>query len=159
VNTFNLTYAPAPPRITMTASGSTSVSQFYDFQTPVANPNQPFNSLLIQLKSPQGKPEIVITDLVLSITGGSTTSLGTVQPSQGAEVWAQIGDIADAYTSGFTLSGNIVYLEGRSGEPSEESPVINFFSLFDATQAAPDLTLTKSLPVISPRDRLGRLTP
>ena len=39
VNTFTLTYTPSPARVTMTASGSTSGSQFYDFQTPVANPN------------------------------------------------------------------------------------------------------------------------
>ena len=75
-NTFTLTYVPSPARLTITATGSTSATQFYDFQTPVANPNQPFNNILIQLKSPQGSPEITITNLVLSVSGGATTNPG-----------------------------------------------------------------------------------
>jgi hypothetical protein len=34
-------------RFTVAASGSTSTSQFYDFQVPTANPNETFNQLLI----------------------------------------------------------------------------------------------------------------
>jgi uncharacterized repeat protein (TIGR01451 family) len=142
-NPFTFTYAPSSPRITMTVSVSTSASQFYDFQTPVPNSNQPFNNLLIQLKSPQGNPQVIITNLMLSISGGSTTNLGTVQPSQGSEVWARISDIESAYTSGFTLSGNVVYAQLLYGADNE-NPVINFFSLFDGTQTAADLTLTKT---------------
>ncbi len=141
MNTFTLTYAPSPALLTMTATGSTSASQFYDFQTPVANPNQPFNDILIQLKSPQGSPEITIENLVLTVPGGSTTNLGTID-EKGAEAWALISDIGDAYTSGFTLTGNLVVKSFLGG--SEENPFINFTGLLDRTQAAPDLTLTKS---------------
>src|SRR4030095_225285 len=139
LNTFPLTYAPSP-LITMTATGSTSASQSYNFQTPVANPNQPFNNILIQLQSPNGTPDITITNLVLSVRGGATTNLGNIENK--AEVWALISDIGSgAYASGFTLAGNIVV---ESSQGSEQNPSINFFSIFDRTQVPPDLTLTKS---------------
>src|SRR5262245_66199327 len=76
LNTFTMTYVPVPARITMTAAGSTTSSQFYDFQTPVANPNLFFNALLIRLKTKK-KEEIRITNLVLDITGVSTKTLRT----------------------------------------------------------------------------------
>ena len=63
LNNFTLTYAPALPpalaRITMNASGSTSAGQFYDLQTQA---NQSFSDLLIELKSPAGNPQIIITE-------------------------------------------------------------------------------------------------
>jgi uncharacterized repeat protein (TIGR01451 family) len=142
VNTFTMTYAPAPARITMTAAGSTTGSQFYDFQTPVANPNQFFNALLIRLKTKKNE-EIRITNLVLTIPGISTTNLGTIQIDQGTDIWGLVSDIQGAYTSGFSLTGNIFYPEGFQSV-SEEQSLISVWAFFDRNQPAPDLTLTKS---------------
>src|SRR5262245_15223745 len=138
-NGFTLTYAPSPAQITMMASGVTSGSQFYDLTPQV---NQSFNNLLLEVKSPAGNPQITITNLVISITGGATTPLGNVQPPQAGTVWALIGNITGAYTSGFTLTGNLVVEAFLGG--SDENPVINFVPLFDRTQPFSDLTLTKS---------------
>jgi hypothetical protein len=132
-NAFTLTYAPSPASVTVTAGGSEIASQFYDFQTPVANPNEPFNNLLIQLKSPPGAPEITITSLMLSVSGGSTTNLGSIQVTQGSEVWARISEIGTAYRSGFTLTGTIVPTSDFGG--AEENPLINFSALLDCTEA------------------------
>ncbi len=151
VNKFTLTYAPSPAEskegqalLTMTASGSKSeATQFYDFETPIANPNEVFNSVLIFLKSAKNEKEIRITNLVMTITGESPTKLGDIQVVQ-EDIFGQISDIDGAYTSGFTLTGNVVYPVGFS-EKAEERPMIGFFALFDRTHpAASDLTLTKS---------------
>ena len=83
VNTFTLTYSPSPLRFTVGASGLTSGSQFYDFQTPTANPNEFFNQFLIQLEA-HGNEELVITNLVMSITGGATTNLGMMATRRGS---------------------------------------------------------------------------
>ena len=92
----------------------------------------------------KGKDEVIITNLVLTITGGATTNLGTIQVTQGQNIYGLISDIAGAYTSGFTLTGNIVYPAGFEGS-QEEKPGIEFFALYDRSQAAQaDLTLSKS---------------
>jgi uncharacterized repeat protein (TIGR01451 family) len=143
LNIFTFAYNPSPARFTVTAAGTTSASQFYDFQTPTANPNEVFNALLIRLEA-KGNDNVVITNLQLTITGGATTSLGTIEVTQGQEVFGLIDDIAGAYTSGFTLTGNVVYPPGFQS-PQEERPAIEFFALFDRGQPLPpDLTLSKS---------------
>ena len=145
VNTFTLTYSPSPLRFTVSASGLTSGSQLYDFQTPIPNPNEFFNELLIQLEA-RGPEELIITDLVLSITGGATTNLGTMQIPQGQRIFGLIDNINGAYTSGFTLTGNIAFQAGFSAlRAPEDRPRIDFFALFDRSQpASADLTLTKT---------------
>ena len=142
-NTFTFAFTPSPARFTVTAAGTTTASQFYDFQTPIANPNQLFNALLIHLET-KGQDEVIITNLVLTITGGATTNLGTIRVTQGQNIYGLISDIAGAHTSGFTLTGNIVYPAGFEGS-QEDKPGIEFFALFDRSQAAQaDLTLAKS---------------
>ena len=84
LNTFTFAYSPSPARFTVTAAGNTSASQFYDFQTPTANPNQVFNALLIQLEA-HGNDEVIITNLVLTITGRSHDESGDDSGDPGAE--------------------------------------------------------------------------
>lgn len=157
LNTFTFAYSPSPARFTVTAAGNTSANQFYDFQTPTANPNEVFNALLIHLEA-HGNDEVIITNLVLTITGGATTSLGTIQVTQGQNIYGLISNIAGAYTSGFTLTGNVVYPTGFQGSP-EDRPVIEFFALYDRSQPAQaDLTLSKTHTGNFVQGQIGPLT-
>jgi uncharacterized repeat protein (TIGR01451 family) len=143
-NSFTLEYSPkSPTRIDMTASGKTSASQFYNFQAPVKNPNDPANGVLIDMHSSEGDEEIRITNLTLTIPGGATTNLGTIQVVEKGEVFALITDPA-IVDSGFILTGTVTYVEGFQGV-SEERPGIQFFGIYDGTATAlSDLAITKN---------------
>ena len=94
-------------------------------------------------EQPDGDGEIRITNLVLTITGGASTNLGTIQVVEQGEIFALISDPA-MYTSGFTLTGNILYLNYFQGV-SEERPGIQFFGTKNSgLSAPPDLSITKS---------------
>ena len=85
--------------------------------------------LLIRLEA-KGMDDISIQNLVLTITGGTATNLGTIQVAQGQEIFGLIEDIAGAYSPGFTLTWNVVYPAGFQ-TPQEDRPSIEFFALFD----------------------------
>jgi hypothetical protein len=129
-NSFTLEYSPkAPTRIIIFASGKTSADQFYNFEAPVKNPNQPVNAVLIDMHSSEGDEEIRITNLVLTIPGGASTNLGTIRVVEKGQILALIRD-PDIITSGFILTGNVIYTEGFQGV-SEERPGIQFFGMLD----------------------------
>ncbi len=142
-NTFTFAFSPSPARFTVTAAGRTTASQFYDFQTPIANPNQPFNALLIHLENERPRRSRHHEPRAHH-HGGSHDESGDDSGHRGAEhVRADqrsrrrphLGIHPDRQ---HRVSRRLRRLPG--GKPG-----IEFFALFDRSEAVQaDLTLAKS---------------